>query len=202
MALTVILVLKLLVELVEVSWIGLLIFLDMLVIFGFFSNFLELFHKFISFVIVSLFKKFIFDVIEFLAINFHSDFILIVVNFVINSFVNLILNSQWWNSVISLNDAFCNFFILNFLLGIYHTVWMILLDHGKVLSLDLGISQRIWIGPLRVTQDFIIFSWRKFLIELRAELWSTKKWFLLNIQRESLWQKRNSFLIFQEKWEL
>ena len=172
---TVILVLILLVELIEVSWSGLLIFFDVLVIFRFFSDFFEFLHEFISFVIVSLFKKFIFYVIEFLAINFHGDFIFIIVNFIINSFVNLILNSQWWNSVVSLNNAFCNFFILNFFMGINHTVWMVLFNHGKVLSLDLGISQGIWIGSLRVTQDFIIFSWRKLLIKLRAELWSTEK---------------------------
>lgn len=191
----VILVLILLSELIEAGWSGLLLFFDMLIIFWFFSNFLEFLHEFISFLIISLLKKLVFYVIEFLAINFHCNFIFIIVNFVINSFVNLILNSLWWNSVISLNNAFCNFFILNLFLGINHTVWMVLFDHRKILLLDLGVSQGIWIDSLRVTQDFIIFSWHKFLIELRAELCSTKKWFLLNIQRESLWQKRNSFLI-------
>lgn len=177
-------------------WRWCLFFLWSVIIFGFFSGFLECFHELSSFLAVTFFKKIIFYIVEFFSIDLHSNFILIFVNLVVNSFIDLSLYSLWCNFFIGLNYAFSNLFILYFLLWINNAVWMILFNHCKILSFDFCISQGAWICSFGVTQDLIKFSWQEVLVKLRVELSSTERIFFLNTWWDPLWQKRDFFFVF------
>lgn len=137
----------------------------MLVIFRLFSCFLKLFHKLGSFLRIFLFEKVVFYLIELLTKKFLCNLIFIIVNFRINSFLNLLTNSFLCYFLKSCNDTFRNFLVVNLFDRVDNSIGMESFNHGQIFAFNLNIGKCSVISFRLEAKNLVISALRQFITE-------------------------------------